>query len=863
MRKLTATYRLQMNASFTLAHARARVDYFARLGVSHLYLSPILAARAGSQHGYDVVDPSRVNPELGTAADLRAFAEALHAHDMGLVVDVVPNHMGASPENWRWEDVLEHGERSRYARWFDIDWGRAETRGKVILPVLGDTLDRVLERGELSVAVDAGAAPRLVYFHQSFPLDSATLPPELQLATEDPAETRELAALFSGKQGSDRLRTLLELQHYRLMDWRTGTAQLNYRRFFDVNDLVAVRVEDESVFRESHEYILSLARDAVVDAVRVDHIDGLYEPLEYLRRLRDGLPPGMPIFVEKILSRGEQLPREWPVAGTTGYEFMNELEDVFIDPDGYAAIEAAYRRLRRLPAERTFQSLARDDKLAVLRGSLRADVIRVLNAAAPLLKAAGHRIAGDALRAALEWLIASLDRYRTYIDGRSAVDDADRETIERATAAAAAAAPEHRATIELLRDLLLGTSPGADEAARLAFVHRFQQASGPAAAKGVEDTALYVYVPLVSRNEVGGAPDHGLAEAVERLHAANVERVESWPLTLNATNTHDTKRSADVRARIDALSEVPRDWERSVRRWRRLNARHRTTVKGRIAPDTNTEHLVYQILVALWPPPRQGRRSDDLPDRAWRTSVHERVARYALKAAREAKMRTSWSDPDAAYEQALHDFIGAILSPADDAPFLTDVARFVSRVAAVGAWNALSRVALHLTSPGTPDLYQGDELWNFTLVDPDNRQPVDYDLRERLISQSAATADLYDPRTKLLVTHRLLQLRRAEPDLFVDGGYEPLHAIGDHAARVIAFARTHGEKRIITVTPRLAAPIIIEPAETRWGDTRIDLPAPLHGITWKSVLDDDTVFTGGTLELGALLRTIPVAVLVG
>lgn len=349
MPELTATYRLQMNAGFTLAAARGRVEYFHRLGVSHLYLSPILAARRGSMHGYDVVDPTRLNPELGTEDDLRALAADLRARGMGLIVDIVPNHMGIGPENARWDDVLTHGDRSRYARWFDIDW--ASGSGRVVMPVLADDLEKVLERGELTVTVREGETPRVRYSQQSFPLDPATLPPELQLATFDPEETGELADLFSGTAGRERLRELLRTQHYRLAHWREGPRAINYRRFFDVNDLAAVRVEDPEVFEESHAYTLSLVRDGVIDGLRVDHVDGLADPRGYLERLRAAVPPGAHLFVEKILSNGEQLRSDWPVDGTTGYEFLNELEDVFVDAHGFARIDALYRRFRHLPRD--------------------------------------------------------------------------------------------------------------------------------------------------------------------------------------------------------------------------------------------------------------------------------------------------------------------------------------------------------------------------------------------------------------------------------------------------------------------------------------------------------------------------------
>jgi (1->4)-alpha-D-glucan 1-alpha-D-glucosylmutase len=451
------------------------------------------------------------------------------------------------------------------------------------------------------------------------------------------------------------------------------------------------------------------------------------------------------------------------------------------------------------------------------------------------------------------------------------VDPEDRAVIEQTVKAVEACAPASADVARFAGEVLLDAASGVDRAARVAFAQRLQQVTGPATAKGVEDTALYVYVPLVSRNEVGGAPDRSLADAVARLHAANERRAERWPRALICTNTHDTKRSADVRARIDALSEVPQEWERCIRRWRRLNAKHRHAVKGRLAPDTNTEYLIYQTLIALWPPPRTGRRADDLPDRAWRTAARERLNQYVLKAAREAKLRTSWVDPDAAYEEALVAFVAGILEPHDDAPFLSDVARLVSRVAAAGAWNALSRVVAHLTAPGTPDIYQGDELWNFTLVDPDNRRQIDYQARGTALETLAALeqrlhdgapADPFDAGLKLLVTQRLLETRRSNPDLFTRGGYRALAAHGARAPHLVAFAREHNGRHAITLMPRLMCSFQ-SPSSDWWGGTTVELPDALARRRWHSqIIPGEVVPQGNQMDLGAVFKTLPLAVLV-
>jgi (1->4)-alpha-D-glucan 1-alpha-D-glucosylmutase len=872
VRPLIATYRLQMNAGFTLSHARARVDYFASLGVSHLYCSPILAARTGSMHGYDVVDPARINPQLGTEADLRALADDLHAREMGLILDIVPNHMGTGAENPYWGDVLAHGERSRYARWFDIDWAaNTAARRKLVLPILGDELDRVLERNEISLRFREHETPRIAYFDHSFPIDPTTLSPELQLAQLDPAATHEAQALYSGAAGRDRLRALLDAQHYQLVSFRRGWTDVNYRRFFDVTDLVGLRMEDPEVFTETHALVLRLVHEGIVDGLRIDHIDGLLDPEGYLNRLRSAVSPETPIVVEKILAPDEQLRSSWPVQGTTGYEFLNDVEDVFVDPAGFAEIERDYRRRRKL-GETTFHDIVLTGKTTVLNGPLRADVDRLAVALGRLAHAAGMRWTRRELASAVVDFTVSLPVYRTYVDPPRPIDDVDRDLIEQSGRDAQAGNSSNAPIVAFIVDVLLGRLQQIDQAQRGEFVRRLQQLTGPAAAKGLEDNALYVYVPLVSRNEVGGAPDRPLDDALGRLHKRNAKRAQHWPSGLLCTTTHDTKRSADVRSRIDVLSEIPHEWERSVRRWRRLNQKHRRIVKGRMAPDINSEYLLYQSLIALWPPPRPGRRVDDLPDRRWRESARDRLTQYLHKAAREAKMRTTWTDPDPGYESAITDFVAAVLEPAEDAPFLPDVARLVSVIATAGAWNALSRLAIHLTAPGTPDIYQGDEFWNYVLVDPDNRRQVDYDARVAAMSDMPAietmmtspiALDPHDQRVKLFITARLLHARRTNAEVFTRGAYRMLAVTGSQAKHVIAFAREHAGRCAITVASRLThASIAAQPSEW-WADTAIALPPELHGRCWESQLTPDTVSAQISLELRRLFVKLPMTVAVG
>jgi (1->4)-alpha-D-glucan 1-alpha-D-glucosylmutase len=930
---LTATYRLQVNKDFPLARVREIVPYLRDLGISHLYLSPVLAARPGSTHGYDVVDPTRVNPEVGTEDELRALAAEVHAAGMGIVLDIVPNHMGIGPANPYWEDILRHGRQSRYAKWYDIDWdSHPKRRGKVVLPVLGDELEAVLEKGELGLDISESGGVRLKYYDNTFPLDPATVPPELQLVHFDPNAKPAAEDWVHGEDGRARLRALVDAQHYTLAFWRCAPSDVNYRRFFDVNDLAAVRTEDADVFAETHAKILEWVRDGVIDGLRIDHVDGLRDPLGYLRRLREEVQgpgsavqgpgstvqgPGstvprtssdLPIFVEKILSPGEHLRREWPVQGTTGYETLNDIESIFIHYDGACAVERIYRRMRRIGDDVTFAGIAREGRLKVLKGALRADIRRLARLLVPILKeraesrvesaewratraspprsalSTPHSLSPDSLteRAlvdGLTQLLASLPVYRTYIDGRERLPHPDdRAILQRAVAQAEAQCNEiEHAVVQQIARVFLepldADDPTRDR--RLEFTARFQQTTGPTTAKGVEDTALYVYAPLASRNEVGGEPDRKLHDAVRRFHAANAERRRDWPLALVATNTHDTKRSADLRARIDVLSEDPQGWERHLARWRRLNKQHKTPVKGRPTPDANTEYLLYQTLVGLWPIPPVDQRADDLPADDWFTRIAERLEQYMMKAVKEAKTHTSWTDPDPDYEEAVKRFVYAILEPNTDSPFLADVARFVSRVGRAGAWNSLARVLVHYTVPGTPDTYQGDELWNYALVDPDNRRPVDYEERRRLLAEVGGPGfevpHPEDSRTKLLLVRQALHARRAMPELFREGDYVPLEARGDHADRVFAFARRRGGQAAITIVPRLTMALgdgRTAPVGDVWGDTRVVLPSDLPPMQWRSAVggrEPQVDQDGGpaAFRLSTLFAELPLALVTG
>ncbi len=943
MPPLRATYRLQLHAEFPLSAARALVPYLSRLGVSHLHCSPMLESRRGSTHGYDVVDPTRLDAELGTEADLEALHRALAEHGMGIILDIVPNHMATSSDNPAWDDVLANGAASVFARWFDIDWRATERelRGRVLLPILGAPLREVLERGEITLeAVDG--VPRVRYFEHDLPLDPSTMSAVLEravascrgslypdhpscaalteavdafrrvprrsvrsarglarrrdatvsaleklrdLARRDPdvgAACREAATTFGeGDTGVRRLQRLLDAQVYRLAHWRRAAREINYRRFFDVNDLVALHMQDPEVFQQTHALVLEWHRRGWVDGFRIDHPDGLLDPLGYFQRLADAAFPERagrpPIFVEKILSPGEQLRDEWPVAGTTGYDYLNRAEVLFIDPQGYEALEAEYRRVIRQPLE--FSVIARQGKRLVLESSLSAGARRLADRLLKLAGPSGRIMSvprAELLRAIVDTIVA-LPVYRTYVDARDGVPgEIDRGLLAGALADARARGRTSAAALDLVEDVLLAREGPLRttelEQFRIRFVERFQQLSGPATAKGVEDTAFFSYAPLLSRNEVGGGPETPLERAVDDFHAANREHATQWPTGLLAVTTHDTKRTADVRSRLDILSELPGEWAERVRLWRSINLPFKQTVRGRRVPDPNTVSHLMQALVGIWPlrPLEVGELE----------VLRDRLTEYMIKAVREAKLRTSWTDPDEDFERALRDDVAALLSPERAPRFLDDLERFVSRIGRAGLWNALSRTLLHLTSPGVPDLYQGDELWNFALVDPDNRRPVDYEVRRRLldeIEQGIAgdrrqeflrelAAGPEDGRIKMYVIRAALAARAARPGPFASAAYLALDATGPGARSMVAFARGEEAERMIVAVPRFLAGQVTSGASPTdralWQDTVLAVPAGWPR-EWTCALSGRTTRTdaSGGLPLADLFGVLPVALL--
>ncbi|HLS85138.1 MAG TPA: malto-oligosyltrehalose synthase [Burkholderiales bacterium] len=848
-----ATYRLQLNKDFRFADAIALVPYLAGLGVSHVYASPFLKARPGSLHGYDVVDHNQVNPEIGTEAELDALLEALRRHGMGLVLDVVPNHMGVlQGDNAWWLDVLEKGRASRYARYFDIDWepAKPELRGKVLLPILGSHYGEALEKGELKLLKTSGKGKgrgagkwHLCYYDHRLPLNEASL---------------KKVSLEKARKNALALHELLERQHYRLAYWRVASDEINYRRFFEIADLAALRVEDEEVFRATHAFVARLCARPGVDGLRIDHPDGLADPHTYFERLERLC--GKPwIVVEKITADHETLPTGWAVHGTTGYRFANLLTGLFVDREAESRFDRIYQRFtgEREP----FEEIARASRMLIMGTTLAAD----LNMLATRLEriAAGNRYTRDytvgGLRRALAEVAAHFPVYRTYVTERGAAET-DRRYIDwavgRARRASRIADP---GVFDFIRSvLLLDVHPKEERrAAMVQFTTRFQQFTAPVVAKGEEDTAFYRYHRLVAMNEVGNDP-RNFGFSLKAFHAASEDRARHWPHTMLGTSTHDTKRSEDVRARLGVLSEMASSWRLMLRRWSLMNRSARSEVNGAPAPSPADEYLYYQSLLGIWPD-----RALDAQDIE---SLRVRLQAYMLKAVREAKRRTSWINPDTEYEEALQRFIAASL---ENPIFVKDVGDAVARIGRLGLLVGLSQALLKVASPGVPDYYQGSELFDFSLVDPDNRRPVDYGVRADYLKQRTRWSpddllrNLHDGRAKFHVIARGLELRREFQDLFYQPAYTPLYADGGREENVCAFMLASYRRRVVAVAPRLFAHLVEEGdlaplGEKAWGEARLPVPPG----TYEDVLTGEPHAADHTgIAVAELLSAFPVALL--
>lgn len=932
-----ATYRLQLNREFTFEQARAIVPYLARLGVSHVYASPILKARPGSMHGYDVTDHTQLNPELGTRESFDAFVDALHAHDMGLIVDIVPNHLGVmGDDNVWWLDMLENGPAARFAHHFDVDWRphRASMRDRILVPILGEAYGDVLEKGELELVFDAENGSFAVrYYDNLFPIDpreyprifapfAATLGERLSIEDPDRGDFESLLTAFGhlparnetseeavairyrdkeahkrrlvrlversapireyieetvqrmngtvGKPGSfDALDALLEAQAYRLSYWRVAIDEINYRRFFDVNNLAALRMNEKEVFDSTHAFIFELIDQGKIDGLRIDHSDGLYDPKTYFERLqarfaKHGENKPLYVVTEKILASHESLPQEWLVHGTTGYEFAALTTTWLVCGEEERRMTRRYRQFTENP--HGFQEIAYRSKKLVMSASLAAEVEVLATQLDRIAQLDRHTsdFTRAAIRDAITEVIACFPIYRAYIS-HDGVRDEDRHIVNWAVSVARKRSVTEPSVFDFLCGVLLGDAaqerPESHRRAMLEFAMKFQQVTSPVTAKGVEDTAFYRYTRLICLNEVGGDPGR-FSVSSTALHQANAERAKLWPHSMLASSTHDTKRSEDARARIAVISDLPDLWTLHLSRWNRLNRSKRRQVEGAPAPNRDDEYLIYQTLAGIYSPSEDGQM------------LTERMQAYVIKAAREAKRSTSWLNPNEEYERALCEFVAQLLENPERNAFLHDFSSYVETLAFFGGINSLVQTALKLTVPGVPDIYQGTERLSFTLVDPDNRRPVDYEEATRMLSEmeQTATVEKIDGASidaaKLRVTWTLLQARRKDPELFEKGSYQALDVEGERSQHLFAFARVLDDRALIVVVPRWSARLkggaLEWPlGETTWGDTALAVPS--HRTYRDAFTGREFEFDGDPesrkLRASEVLTTFPIAAL--
>ncbi|MGA9521528.1 MAG: malto-oligosyltrehalose synthase [Myxococcaceae bacterium] len=985
-----ATYRLQINSEFRLEDVRRLVPYLARLGISAVYASPLLRAAPGSAHGYDVIDHGTLNPEVGTEEDFAALAAELRRHGMGLVLDTVPNHMGIEKgRNALWNDVLENGQASTWARYFDIDWDpvKVELKGKVLLPILGDQYGEVLERGELRLEFEGGCF-HVRYFDHVFPVAPKAYAPilrlglpelEKRLGPEDldvielqsiltaidhlppPAPLdharalernrekevikRRLSALtersaeirtfiernvvrFNGTPGEpssfDLLDEVLSVCSYRLAHWRVAGEEINYRRFFDINGLAAIRVEDRQVFDESHALVFRWIAEGKVTGLRIDHPDGLFDPTAYFLRLQEEyflskvrerrpestrgtdereaawlelehrireryraefdqdsdspLYRALYVVVEKIQGGRERIPEAWAVHGTTGYRFANMVTGLFVARESESALTRIYERFIGRPMD--FDALVYAKKKLVTSSSMSSE-INVLAHELNRISEMNRRTRDftlNSLRRALLEFVALFPVYRTYVDHWRALDDRDvqyiRWTIARARKHDPTTAPS---LYDFLQDILLRNHPThlgeRERAVMLRFAMKLQQVTGPVMAKGLEDTVFYVYNRLVALNEVGAEPER-FGASLNTFHLRNQERAEKWPAALLASTTHDTKRSEDVRARLTVISEVPEEWKNHLRRWSRINRRHKVAAGDRLAPRANDEYLFYQTVIGAWPM-GEPMSPDAFAEFRWR------MGEYMLKAIREAKEDTSWVNPDQPYEEAMQRFVERVLDPRRNPVFVESAEAFKRRLEKPGQFNALAATQLKLACPGTTDVYQGAELWDLSLVDPDNRRPVDFErrmsdlnalLRDAEVDRENLVKRLLDTlstgRIKLYVLAEGLRLRNRRPALFRSGSYLALEVVGPRSEHAVAFARNHQKQWVVSVVPRKSVPLLDANGGMRAAleGTLVQLPEALEGMALRDVYTgrtftperrDDVV----VLDVGALLALFPVSLL--
>ncbi len=912
-----STYRLQFNRQFTFAEVARFVPYLRQLGISHCYASPFLKARPGSSHGYDIVDHNELNPEIGSHEDFERFVAELQRNGMGLIADIVPNHMGImGSDNIWWLDVLENGPASCYASFFDIDWHpiKKTLQNKILIPVLGDHYGNVLDQQKLTLVFDAERGEfSIIYFQHRFPVDPQTYPVILSsqheqllnaFASDDPVfleyqtidnsfsklplrtETTEekiderkrdkevfkkhLARLCTDSPpiirfisfrvaeinritgDSGELHALLEQQVYRLAYWRVAGDEINYRRFFDINDLAGLRIEDGQVFEATHQLILSLIEQGKIEGLRIDHADGLYDPVAYYQHLNKSIAailnrntgqdsPPVYIVAEKIVANYEYLSSDWPIHGSTGYTFTNIVNGVLIDGSAEKPLSRAY--VRFIGFRQDFDELVYQAKKQVMTSALASELNVLANQLSKIaeLSSKTRDYTLNSLRDALSEVIACFPVYRTYINSPAASKKDSQYinwAIEQAKQRSRAA---DKTVFEFVRDILLmehqAVVPVRD---MLKFVMKFQQYTAPVMAKGYEDTALYQYNRLISLNEVGGDPRQ-IGNSVNAFHHFNQERVKKWPHSMLCLSSHDSKHSADVRARINVLSEIPERWLTAVLRWRQMNKSQKTKI-SRTAIARNDEYLFYQALLGTWPltPLNDSERADYL----------DRIRNYMIKAIREAKLYTSWINPNEDYEHAVSQFVSHCLDVTESPLFLQDFTGFERQIRKPGLYNALAQTLLQLTSPGVPDIYQGNELWQFSLVDPDNRRPVNFNQNSQLLTEMEtllAQADfdrphfinslldnMEDGRIKLFVVMQTLSFRHRHAALFRHGDYLKIDIHGQYADHLLAFARKDQHNFAVIVVPRLMSSLFNtetgELLDNVWTDTWLELPlqAPMR-----------------------------------
>jgi (1->4)-alpha-D-glucan 1-alpha-D-glucosylmutase len=828
----TATYRIQFRNGMTFDRAAALVPYLKRLGISHLYASPIFTATSGSTHGYDVTDANEIDPSIGGREGFDRMAKALKEAGLGLILDIVPNHMATSLENAWWRDVIEHGENSRYARHFDIDWTR-----RLTLPFLGDSFEAVLESGDISIQADPQTGkPALAYFENFYPL------------TPESWQDREQAVLSLTDKAA--IAELHERQPYRLMSWRDAPRELSFRRFFEVTGLVGMRVEDDAVFDDTHRLILELVHSGAVDGLRIDHVDGLADPKAYVEKLRQQAGPECYITVEKILGKGEHLPEDWPISGTTGYEFISSLSEVLVDDEQIDALRDVYHSVVGQPVD--IKAELRAAKLLMVDRNFEGEFTRLLNLAVNIAEADGVALDEPTIRAALRELLIAFPVYRTYgtlqgmpMEGQALLA----KIVDKVKASEFAPDP---AALDFLTRVLHGeVSAGAADTAGQ-FRTRFQQLTGPLMAKSVEDTLFFRQNMGLALNEVGAEPVQR-AFSLDRFHKEMKTRLERQPDAISSTSTHDTKRGEDARARLYTLTEAPQLWDECFARWRQMNQTKVVFLNDGTAPRGVDTWMLYQALAGVWPATLQP------DDEAGIKALEQRFLEFVEKALREAKLRTDWVDSNEAYENAVLDYARHMLDPVNQ-PFLQDFCAGLQPFIHAGLVNSLTQTVIKLTAPGVPDIYQGSEALNFSLVDPDNRRDPDFANLQRMLDDErpnfSAEENWLSGQVKQRVIAHVLRLRQQKPMLFRRGDYLPLSASGKRADNVITFARVEDDDALIVIAPRLVFSALHGgfelPHTELWTETAIPLPERLANHRYRDILSGKEILLTDRIDLNSV-----------